>query len=158
MVLEKVNQIESTQLTQPSQSMEDDKNEASSDSTPQNSGDDTRQSKRTVGLKRKRVQSPPSETYAISRNDMPPLYSDDENESLERAAPSKRRGQPLTSRDTNAKPASLSTHQTKESILAEFRRDPQAKNKAFTCCIREYGHENNTKRMLALFETRIAGN
>lgn len=67
---------------------------------------------------------------------------------------------PLTNRDINLQ--SAATQETKESILEAFQRDPQVKNKAFICCIREYGVKNKTTgriedRTFGMFETRICG-
>lgn len=152
-VLERVNRIESKSIRPP------ENDQASRSTTPQQySNSETGQSRKMIGSKRKRTHSvqPAEDTENYdSRNGHPPLYSDDE---LEQLASRKRKIQALISRrHINEQVESLDTQETKENILAEFRRDPQAKNKAFTCCIREYGIGDNADRMLGLFETKISG-
>lgn len=86
------------------------------------------------------------------------LSSSDEN--TLKLALSRNKNQPLTDRDINLQ--SATTQETKESILEAFQRDPQVKNKVFTCCIHEYGIKNKdtgkiTDRKFGMFETKIVG-
>lgn len=85
-------------------------------------------------------------------------YPEDENTA--RAASSKSNGLPLVDRDINLQ--STAIQQTKDGLIEEFNRDPQVKNKAFTCCIQEYGVKNEFTgktdvRQFNIFGTRIAG-